>query len=68
MLLDLIVDYRVVRGPSRSGHLVERDDGKKFDRRTIQRYVATVAKRAGSDTSIRTSCGTRWPPSPSTGA
>jgi len=47
MLLDLIVDYRVVRGPSRSGHLVERDDGKKFDRRTIQRYVATVAKRAG---------------------
>jgi site-specific recombinase XerD len=47
MLLDLIVDYRVVRGPSRSGHLVERDDGKKFDRRTIQRYVAAVAKRAG---------------------
>jgi site-specific recombinase XerD len=47
MLLDLIVDYRAVRGPSRSGHLVERDDGKKFDRRTIQRYVATVAKRAG---------------------
>jgi site-specific recombinase XerD len=47
MLLDLIVDYRVVRGPSRSGHLVERDDGKKFDRRTIQRYVATVARRAG---------------------
>ncbi len=47
MLLDLIVDYRVVRGPSRSGHLVERDDGKKFDRRTIQRYVAAVARRAG---------------------
>jgi len=46
-LLDLIVDYRTVRGPSRSGHLVERDDGKPFDRRTIQRYVATVAKRAG---------------------
>ena len=47
LLLDLIVDYRVVRGPSRSGHLVERDDGKPFDRRTIQRYVASVAKRAG---------------------
>jgi site-specific recombinase XerD len=46
-LVDLIVDYRVLRGPSRSGHLVERDDGKPFDRRTIQRYVATVAKRAG---------------------
>jgi site-specific recombinase XerD len=47
MLLDLIEDYRAMRGPSRSGHLVERDDGKKFDRRTIQRYVAAVAKRAG---------------------
>jgi site-specific recombinase XerD len=46
-LLDLIVDYRTLRGPSRSGHLVERDDGKPFDRRTIQRYVAAVAKRAG---------------------
>ena len=46
-LLDLIVDYRTLRGPSRSGHLVERDDGNAFDRRTIQRYVATVAKRAG---------------------
>ncbi len=47
MLVDLIVDYKTVRGPSRSGHLVERDDGRAFDRRTIQRYVATVAKRAG---------------------
>jgi site-specific recombinase XerD len=47
MLLDLIVDYRTMRGPSRSGHLVERDDGKPFDRRTIHRYVAAVAKRAG---------------------
>jgi site-specific recombinase XerD len=47
MLLDLIVDYRTLRGSSRSGHLVERDDGKAFDRRTIQRYVAAVAKRAG---------------------
>ena len=46
-LVDLIVDYQAMRGPSRSGHLVERDDGKPFDRRTIQRYVATVAKRAG---------------------
>jgi hypothetical protein len=27
--------------------LVERNDGKPFDRRTIQRYVAAVAKRAG---------------------
>ena len=46
-LVDLIVDYQAMRGPSRSGHLVERDDGKPFDRRTIQRYVAAVAKRAG---------------------
>jgi site-specific recombinase XerD len=47
MLVDLIVDYRALRGPSRSGYLVERDDGKPFDRRTVQRYVAAVAKRAG---------------------
>jgi integrase len=47
MLLDLIVDYQAMRGPSCSGYLVERDDGKPFDRRTIQRYVAAVAKRAG---------------------
>jgi site-specific recombinase XerD len=46
-LVDLIVDYQAMRGPSRSGYLVERDDGKPFDRRTIQRYVAAVAKRAG---------------------
>jgi site-specific recombinase XerD len=47
MLLDLIVGYQAMRGSSRSGHLVERDDGKAFDRRTIQRYVAAVAKQAG---------------------
>ena len=47
MLVDLIVDYRALRGPSRSGHLVERDDGGPFDRRTMHRYVAAVAKRAG---------------------
>ena len=46
-LIDLIVDYQAWRGPSRSGYLVERDDGKPFDRRTVQRYVAAVAKRAG---------------------
>ena len=47
MLVDLIADYRAVRGRSRSGHLLERDDGQPFDRRTIHRYVASVAKRAG---------------------
>jgi integrase len=47
MLVDLIVEYRTVRGPSRSGHLLERDDGQPFDRRTVHRYVAAVAKRAG---------------------
>ena len=35
------------RPPARSGRLVERDDGQPFDRRTIHRYVAAVAKRAG---------------------
>ena len=47
MLVDLIVDYQAVRERSRSGYLVERDDGQPFDRRTIHRYVATIAKRAG---------------------
>jgi site-specific recombinase XerD len=47
MLVDLIVDYKAVRGRSQSGHLLERDDGRPFDRRTVQRYVASVAKRAG---------------------
>ena len=47
MLVDLIAEYRAVRGRSRSGHLLERDDGQPFDRRTIHRYVANVAKRAG---------------------
>jgi integrase len=47
ILVDLIVDYRARRGRPRSGRLIERNDGKPFDRRTIQRYVAAVAKRAG---------------------
>jgi len=47
MLVDLIVEYKALRGPSRSGHLLERDDGGPFDRRTVHRYVAAVAKRAG---------------------
>jgi integrase len=47
LLVELIDDYRARRGPSRSGRLVERDDGKPFDRRTIHRYVEAVAKRAG---------------------
>ncbi len=47
MLVDLIIDYRSARGRSRSGHLLERDDGRAFDRRTIHRYVGSVAKRAG---------------------
>ena len=46
MLVDLIGEYKTVRGRSRSGHLLERDDGRAFDRRTVHRYVATVAKRA----------------------
>jgi site-specific recombinase XerD len=46
MLVDLIGEYKIVRGRSRSGHLLERDDGRAFDRRTVQRYVATVARRA----------------------
>lgn len=47
ILVDLIVDWRAHRRRPRSGRLVERDDGKPFDRRTIHRYVCAVAKRAG---------------------
>ena len=47
MLVDLIAEYKAVRGRSRSGHLLERDDGRPFDRRTVHRYVVSVAKRAG---------------------
>ncbi len=47
LLVELITDYRARRGPSRSGKLVERDNGTPFDRRTVHRYVSAVAKRAG---------------------
>jgi site-specific recombinase XerD len=47
LLVELIDDYRTRRGPSTSGLLVQRDDGRAFDRRTVHRYVAAVAKRAG---------------------
>jgi len=47
ILVDLITEYRATRGPSRSGYLVVRNDGHPFDRRTVHRYVAAVAKRAG---------------------
>jgi len=48
VLIDLIADYRAQRGPSPSGLLVVRNDGQPFDRRTVHRYVAAVARRAGT--------------------
>ena len=48
VLVDLIADYRARRGPSPSGLLVVRNDGQPFDRRTVHRYVAAVARRAGT--------------------
>jgi site-specific recombinase XerD len=47
LVVGLIRDYQAWRGPSRGGFLLERDDGQPFDRRTIHRYVAAVARRAG---------------------
>lgn len=47
ILVELITNYLNTRGPTRSGRLVERNDGQPFDRRTIHRYVVAVAKRAG---------------------
>jgi integrase len=47
LLVGLITDYQAWPGPSRNGFLLERDDGQPFDRRTIHRYVQSVARRAG---------------------
>jgi integrase len=47
LLVEMITEHRTRRGASRSGRLVERNDGHPFDGRTIYRYVATIAKRAG---------------------
>jgi integrase len=47
ILVELITEWLAIRPPSRSGRLIERDDGKPFDRRTVHRYVVAVAKRAG---------------------
>jgi integrase len=47
ILVELITNYRTHRGQTRTGLLVERNDGQPFERRTIARYVAAVAKRAG---------------------
>ncbi len=69
MLVDLIAEYKAVRGRSRSGHLLERDDGtalRPADHPSL-RGPGRQARRT-SATSILTSCATPWPPSPSTGA
>jgi integrase len=47
MLVGLINDYRAWRGPTTTGLLVERDDHKPMDPRTIYRHVTAVARRAG---------------------
>jgi integrase len=48
MLVGLINDYRTWRGPTATGLLVERDDHKPMDPRTIYRHVAAVARRASA--------------------
>src|SRR3954449_11312696 len=47
MLVGLINDYRTWRGPTASGLLIERDDHKPMDPRTIYRHVAAVGRHAG---------------------
>ena len=46
-IVELINDHRTRRGPTRSGLLIERNDGRAFDRRSIHRYVDTIAQQAG---------------------
>jgi integrase len=48
VVVDLVHEYQATRGPSPTGLLVVRNDGQPFDRRTIYRYVAAVARRAGT--------------------
>jgi site-specific recombinase XerD len=47
VLVELITNYIEHRPPPRTNRLVERDDGQPFERRTLHRYVAAVARRAG---------------------
>jgi integrase len=47
LLVGLIHDYQTWRGPSANGYLLERNDGKPFDRRTVHRYIQSAARRAG---------------------
>jgi hypothetical protein len=47
MLVGLVNDYRVWRGPTTTGLLVERNDHHPMDGRTIYRHVQAVARRAG---------------------
>ena len=47
ILVELITNYRTQRGSTHTELLVERNDGQPFERRTIARYVAAVARRAG---------------------
>ena len=68
LLVELINDWLATRPPSRSGRLVERDDGKPFDRRTIHRYVAPPPSEPASVTCTPTSCATPSRPRPSTAA
>ena len=46
-LVELIANYQKLRDPIRSGRLLERNDGRPFDRHTNHRHVERVAKRAG---------------------
>jgi integrase len=47
ILVELIDTYRRQRGPSATGKLLERADGRPVDRRTAYRWVQAVARRAG---------------------
>ena len=46
-LVELIDTYRHHRGPSTTGKLLQRQDGRPVDRRTAYRWVQAVARRAG---------------------
>ncbi len=47
MLVDLIVDYKALRGRHARAICSSATTARPFDRRTVHRYVASVAKRAG---------------------
>ena len=67
-IVELIDTYRAAHVPPGHPLLLPRENGKPLDRHAVTRLSTRPAPRPGSPTSTPTSCGTPWPPRPSTAA